>query len=76
MKFFYLASKTTPFGKYEVHERECALLPEAIDRTYLGPFNNGLEALRRAKEMNSNVTLCSICCPSTTQPVIFKTRET
>jgi hypothetical protein len=75
MKFFYVASKKTKIGKHVVHERECAQLPDALDRTYLGPFNNGLEALRRAKEIDSNVILCTSCCPSTTQPVIFKTRE-
>lgn len=62
MKFFYLSSKPNNEGKFEIHERECDSLPKALDRDYLGPYNNGKEAMRKAKDLKSEVCLCSACC--------------
>lgn len=49
---------------FEVHEKECEAIPDAIDRDYLGPFNNGREALRKATLINPNSVCCEQCCTS------------
>lgn len=70
MKFFYLSSKPNTAGKFEIHDRECDLLPNPLDRDYLGPFNNGKEAMRRANDVKSEVCLCVACCASSFQAII------
>lgn len=64
MKFFYLSSLPNDLGNYEIHEKECVSIPDAIDRDYLGPFNNGAEALRKATQINGKAVCCSECCKS------------
>ncbi|MDI1322775.1 MAG: hypothetical protein PSV36_08495 [Algoriphagus sp.] len=70
MKFFYLNSKPNSEGKFEIHDRECDSLPSALDRDYLGPFNNGKEAMRKAEDSKSEVCLCPTCCASNFQAII------
>ncbi|MCH7400477.1 hypothetical protein ACFOUP_10620 [Belliella kenyensis] len=62
MKFFYLSSISDENGNFQIHEKECPFLPDALDRDYLGPFNNGKEALRRALSINKKATICEHCC--------------
>lgn len=62
MKFFYLSSVINADGFYQVHERDCSNIPDPLERDYLGPFNNGEEALRKAKRINPNSITCSKCC--------------
>ncbi|WP_026968224.1 hypothetical protein [Algoriphagus terrigena] len=71
MKFFYLSSTANQDGQFEIHEKECESIPDAIDRDYLGPFNNGREALRKALLMKSAAVCCTTCCQLPSQP-IFK----
>jgi hypothetical protein len=75
MKFFYLSSHPDSNGEFEVHEKECEHIPDSLDRDYLGPFNNGLEALRKAQQIKTAVTLCKVCCPQTGQSVFFKPKN-
>lgn len=70
MKFFYLSSKPNTGGKFEVHDRECEHLPNALDRDYLGPFNNGKEAMRKAESLKTEVCVCPTCCVSNFQVII------
>ncbi|MEN2281034.1 hypothetical protein AAGF08_02775 [Algoriphagus sp. SE2] len=72
MKFFYLSSNPNDEGKYEIHERECELIPDILDREYLGPFNNGKEAMRKAVDLNPKASTCKQCCNTTFQAVFFK----
>jgi hypothetical protein len=72
MKFFYLSSKPNSIGKFEVHEKECQNIPEAIDRDYLGPFNNGREALRKATQIQEASVCCEVCCGSGLDPLIVQ----
>ncbi len=69
MKFFYLSFKANGKGGFEIHEKECELIPEPLDRDYLGPFNNGREALRKALLMKSAAVCCESCCKSTFEAV-------
>ena len=70
MKFFYLSSKPNTDGQFEIHDRECEHLPIALDRDYLGPFNNGKEAMRKAQDLKSEVCLCPDCCVSSFKTII------
>lgn len=72
MKFFYLSSNPNPTGKFEVHEKDCLRIPEAIDRDYLGPFNNGKEALRKAMQIKEASVCCEVCCGSGIDPLIVQ----
>ncbi len=64
MKFFYLSSKPNHFGHFEIHEKDCLDIPDAIDRDYLGPFNNGREAQRKAILREKDSVCCEKCCQS------------
>jgi len=75
MKFFYLSSKPNSNGEYEVHNQECEHIPDSLDRDYLGPFNNGTEALRKAEKLQPSVTLCKACCSQTLQSIFFKPKN-
>ncbi|MGM0945227.1 MAG: hypothetical protein ACQEW9_08590 [Bacteroidota bacterium] len=75
MKFFYLSSKPNEAGKFEIHHRECDFIPDALERDYLGPFNNGLEAMRKAQSIQSESCLCEACCSNTFQSVFFKNKN-
>ncbi|PZX51936.1 hypothetical protein [Algoriphagus chordae] len=69
MKFFYLASSPNANGLHEVHDRECEDIPGSYDRDYLGPFNNGNEAIRKALSIKEKVGLCENCCNSSSQTI-------
>lgn len=72
MKFFYLSSEANPNGHFEIHDKECDFIPDSINRDYLGPFNNGQEALRKAKQLKSTAICCENCC-KTTFKAVFNT---
>lgn len=74
MKFFYLSSKPNTAGKFEIHDRECELLPIACDRDYLGPYNNTKEAMRKAETLKSGICVCPICCVSNFESSIVSIR--
>jgi hypothetical protein len=70
MKFFYLSSNPNDKGIHEVHDRECELIPHFYDRDYLGPYNTGKEAYKKALTIKSEVGLCENCCASTGYSII------
>lgn len=70
MKFFYLEITRDPSDVSEVHEQNCPSIP-SVEKTYLGPFNNAKEALRKALEKKENVALCPKCCSSEDTSVAF-----
>lgn len=75
MKFFYLSSKPNQVGQFEVHEKECQSIPNAVDRDYLGPFNNGREALRRALQIQQSAVCCQECCKSNFEALVFNSKK-
>lgn len=75
MKFFYLSSKPNSSGKFEVHEKDCLDLPDAIDRDYLGPFNNGREALRKALLSELESICCEKCCKNNFEASFKKSKS-
>lgn len=75
MKFFYLSSKPNQLGKFEIHEKDCLNIPDAIDRDYLGPFNNGTEALRKALTIEKESVCCLNCCSTKFETIFIQTRK-
>lgn len=75
MKFFYLSSLKNTEGDFEIHEKECPHIPDLIDRDYLGPFNHGSEALRKALQVNARAVCCPVCCAPSKGPVIFSSKK-
>lgn len=73
MKFFYLEISRNPLVVNKVHEHTCPILPPMTLRTYLGPFNNAGEALRRALENKENAVACPDCCQGKMSSVAFFT---
>lgn len=69
MKFFYLSSKPNDFGLHEIHDRDCEHIPDSYDRDYLGPYNSGEEALRKALTFKNEVGLCKNCCSCSHSPI-------
>lgn len=75
MKFFYLSSNPNNQGLHEVHDRECEHIPGSYDRDYLGPFNTGKEALRKALTIKKKVVLCENCCKSQGYSIIANLKD-
>lgn len=75
MKFYYLATTPNSEGKFEVHERDCELIPTAYDRDYLGPFNSGHEAIRKGQKLNENAVICPRCVSDKPIPVVIRSRK-
>lgn len=61
MKFFYLDISRSSSEVSKVHMGDCPHIPPMINRSYLGPFNNAKEALRKARERKRNVAACPHC---------------
>lgn len=61
MKFFYLSTQASDKGIYELHHRDCVRLPPVSHREYIGPYDNGKEALKKAINFNPNASLCPMC---------------
>jgi hypothetical protein len=61
MKFYYLSTESNDEGDFEIHHRECSKIPSFHNRVYLGPFNNGNEALNLARVSNLNSVVCEAC---------------
>ncbi len=62
-KHYYVNQNAQPSGEHEVHAENCAFLPSAENRIYLGYFSNGREAIKEARKHYSNVDGCFYCCP-------------
>lgn len=75
MKFFYLSSKPNRLGQFEIHEKDCLDIPDAIDRDYLGPFNNGREALRKASLSVKDSICCEKCCKTNFEASFKKIKD-
>jgi len=75
MKFFYLSSKANQNNQFEIHEKECGFIPDSLDRDYLGPFNNGREALRKALSIKATAVCCVSCCQLPSQPIFNATKS-
>ncbi|WP_439488400.1 hypothetical protein [Algoriphagus sp.] len=75
MKFFYLSSNPNDEEAYVIHERECGDMPGIYERDYLGPYNSGQEALRKASSLKHNVKLCEKCCKPQEYSVVSNIKD-
>lgn len=60
---FYVNKYAQPTGEHEVHRSNCAWLPDAESRIYLGDFATSQAAVKEARKYYSCVDGCKHCCP-------------
>lgn len=60
---FYVNKYAQPTGEHEVHRFNCAWLPDAENRIYLGDFSISQAAVKEARKYYSCVDGCKHCCP-------------
>lgn len=60
---FYVNKYAQPTGEHEVHLSNCAWLPDAENRIYLGDFATSQAAVKEARKYYSCVDGCKHCCP-------------
>ena len=60
---FYVNKYAQPTGEHEVHRSNCAWLPDAEIRIYLGDFATSQAAVKEARKYYSCVDGCKHCCP-------------
>lgn len=60
---FYVNKYAQPTGEHEVHRSNCAWLPDAENRIYLGDFATSQAAVKEARKYYSCVDGCKHCCP-------------
>ncbi len=61
MPKYYVGKKSQLTGFHAVHKQSCPLLPEQDNRVYLGEFDNGRDAINRAKILFTYSTGCIFC---------------
>ena len=64
-KYYYVNDDETqnPGLNHEVHTKEHANELNITNKSYLGYFNNEIDAVKKAKEKYNNADGCAICCP-------------
>ncbi len=72
MVFFYLSNYHQRAGLHEIHAQGCSQMPNMLNLTYLGPFNNCKEAFRKAIASYEEVELCPLCCEKLNQSILEK----
>ena len=55
---FYVNKYAQPTGEHEVHRSNCAWLPDAENRIYLGDFATSQAAVKEARKYYSCVDGC------------------
>ncbi|KEO72444.1 hypothetical protein [Anditalea andensis] len=71
MKYFYIAETPSAHGHKEIHHQDCPIIPDMLNRKYLGPYNNSAEALRRALTSEPRAVCCPVCCKSVSEKVLL-----
>jgi len=63
--FYYSSDKANNSDLHVIHTMDCDQLPPLTERTLLGLFTNGTEALNAAKQQfhTENFVDCPSCCP-------------
>lgn len=62
MARYYVNNRKDNNGNNEVHKYGCHWLNEASDVSYLGTFNNGIEAVNYARYLGYHADGCYYCC--------------
>ena len=61
MPMYYVNNNEQSNGDHEVHEFNCAWIPEEENRTYLGNYTNCRDAVMQAKKHYPNSNGCFYC---------------
>ncbi|MDI1315785.1 hypothetical protein [Flavobacterium sp.] len=61
MKLYYVSTNKHSNGDHEVHTSDCSLLPNFVNRKYLGHFASCKEAVLEAKDSYPQSNGCKIC---------------
>ncbi len=72
MTFYYLTNFYSHTAPHIIHALNCPDMPDMSELSYLGPFNNCLEAHRHASKKFENVTVCECCCDKHKKAIINK----
>ncbi|GAB3646426.1 hypothetical protein GCM10028791_06570 [Echinicola sediminis] len=70
MVFFYLTNFLQKDAEHVIHVQGCSEMPEMDSLSYLGPFNNSLEALRTAQKRCDDANVCAHCCKDLQKTVL------
>ena len=62
---FYVNVNAQPTGEHEVHRANCAWLPDAENRIYLGDFYTSQAAVQKARQYYACVDGCDHRPPET-----------
>lgn len=65
-KFYYVNDDQTknPGLHHEVHTEQHAKDLEIANKTYVGYFDNEIDAVNAAKNIYSDADGCAVCCPN------------
>lgn len=64
MKYYINNSMTSnPGFHHEVHSEKCFWVDLIKNKTYLGEFSNGVEAVKEGKKYYYDADGCKHCCP-------------
>ncbi|MDA3904696.1 MAG: hypothetical protein PF484_01345 [Bacteroidales bacterium] len=63
MNYFYVNKTAQSTGENEVHINNCAQLPDANNREYLGYFSDCQDAIIKAQQKYEIVDGCKFCIP-------------
>ncbi len=65
-KFYYVNDDQTknPGLHHEVHTEQHAKDLEIASKTYVGYFDNEIDAVKEAKKIYSDADGCAVCCPN------------
>ena len=61
MAKYYVNNNAQSNGDHEVHKTGCSWLPQQLNRTYLGDFDNCASAVSEALKIHSQVNGCYYC---------------
>lgn len=66
MDSYYFNDNTDIYGNHEVHKDSCSFLPSPLNRTYLGYFEYGYQAMQAAKTKYPYKKFdgCAYCMPA------------
>lgn len=62
MALYYVNENEDEKGNNEVHKGDCFYLSIAQNTSYLGSFDNGVEAVKYAKSRGYSADGCFFCC--------------
>lgn len=60
---YFVNNNAQPTGEHEVHKEGCTELKKVYSKTDLGYYSNCADAVKKARQIYSNVDGCYYCIP-------------